>query len=165
MIPLGASSQPSGATPVAVQRLGSYGRASTTSSDGFPSIGDYHEAYSSGAVTPLDVIEVLLPLVQRDSATTRGHSTAFVQIQAAAVKKAAEDSTARWKAGKPLGVLDGVPVAIKDELDIVGYETSFGSKRTRSPEETSWCVLKLIEAGAIVLGKSSMHELGTGALT
>ena len=164
MIPAEPSAHPADATPVAEKSLESYGRALATSSDGFPSIGDYHQAYKSGAITPLEVVELLLSHVQRDSVKTKDHSTAFVQIQATASIAAAEASTARWKAGEPLGVLDGVPVAIKDEVDIIGYETTYGSKRISSPTETSWCVLKLMEAGAIVLGKASMHELGTGAL-
>lgn len=82
-----------------------------------------------------------------------------------AVRSAAEASTKRWKEGKTLGVLDGVPFAIKDEMDFEGYKRYCGTghdytegRETRS----SWCAQKVVEEGAIFMGKLSMHELGLG---
>lgn len=64
----------------------------------------------------------------------------------------------------PLSVLDGVPLAVKDEVDLAGYGKSLGSNQDfSSPNRgTSWCVKKWEEAGAIVIGKLNMHELGLG---
>ena len=61
-------------------------------------------------------------------------------------------------------MLDGIPVAIKDEVDLDGYEKSLGSSQdyTRPEGGTSWCVRKWEEAGAIIIGKLNMHELGLG---
>ena len=66
--------------------------------------------------------------------------------------------------GKALSVIDGVPVAIKDEVDLDGYEKSLGSKQdfTHSGGGTSWCVQKWEQAGAVIIGKLNMHELGLG---
>lgn len=77
---------------------------------------------------------------------------------------AAEASTTRYAAGKPLSPLDGVPVAIKDELDLDGYDKSLGSPLdfTRKDGGTSWCIQKWEDAGAIIVGKLNMHELGLG---
>ncbi|PVH96851.1 amidase signature enzyme [Periconia macrospinosa] len=137
-------------------------RAPTYDGSGpFPSIIDYHSAYSNATITPIDVVEALLPLVRRDLPDPTDHSAAFLQTRVGTVIAAAEASSARWKLGKPLGFLDGVPVAVKDELDIEGYEKKLGSSRVFRTEGTSWCVQALIDAGAIVIGKSSMHELGT----
>ncbi|KAI9688003.1 MAG: hypothetical protein M1820_010344 [Bogoriella megaspora] len=133
---------------------------SSTGSSHFPSVADYHAAYSSGALTPLDVAQELLPLIRRDVPERTEHATAFAQINAEAVLAAAKASTARWEAGHALGLLDGVPIAVKDELDVEGYERKLGSKSVFKTDGTSWCVAALMEAGAIVMGKSSMHELG-----
>lgn len=82
------------------------------------------------------------------------------------MRAAAAASTDRYKAGKPIGPLDGVPVAVKDEADVKGYNKTFGSSTdyTNARDETSWCVKKLEEAGAVLIGKTSMHEMGLGEL-
>ena len=74
---------------------------------------DYHAAYRSGKVTPVDVVEALLPLVRRDE-KSKGeagkHATAFLCIRAELVRKAAEESAERWRQGKPRSFVDGVVV-------------------------------------------------------
>ncbi|KAF1971684.1 glutamyl-tRNA amidotransferas-like protein subunit A [Bimuria novae-zelandiae CBS 107.79] len=129
----------------------------------FYTIADYHEAYKSGRLTPSDVVEALLPLIRRDAANRSPHSTAFIDTRVDLVTQAAEASTRRWKEGKPLGVLDGVPFGAKDDLDVKGYKRYNGTTKdyTEGEEvETSWCVTKVEEAGGIMVGKMSMHELG-----
>ncbi|KAL8824051.1 MAG: hypothetical protein Q9170_008267, partial [Blastenia crenularia] len=118
----------------------------------------YTKLYTSNKTTPSKVIEGLLSRIS----SSKLHSTAFLQIIPEKVVAAAEASTARYAAGKPLSPLDGVPVAIKDELDLDGYEKSLGSPLdfTRKEGGTSWCIRKCEEAGAIVIGKLNMHELG-----
>lgn len=148
-------------TPASLSRLESY-RSTNLSKERFTSIPDLHAAYSNGTLTPLKVVESLLPLIRRDVNEPTAHATAFVQVRFEQVREAAEASTFRWKAGKPLGLLDGVPITVKDDLDIEGYERKLGTKQQFKPRGTSWCVQTLVEAGAIVVGKATMHELGTG---
>lgn len=71
---------------------------------------DYHEAYRSGKLTPVDVVEALLPLVMRNADEKVGdkHSTAFLSVKAELVRKAAEESAGRWRSGKPRSLIDGV---------------------------------------------------------
>lgn len=128
----------------------------------FYSVKDYYEAFKSGKFTPTDVANALLPLIRRDVPNRSSHSTAFLSTRVDLVLKAAEESTARYAAGKPLGVLDGVPIAVKDEVDVKGYKNCFGTKKdfTKAFDETSWCVLKWEEQGAINVGKTNMHEIG-----
>jgi hypothetical protein len=131
----------------------------------FYTIADFHDAYKSGAVTPTDIAEALLPLIRRDVAQRGPHSTAFTESKVELVRQAAEASTTRWKAGKPLGILDGVPFAVKDDLDVTGYKRHCGTSRdyTEGKDvETSWCVRKVEEEGAVLIGKLNMHELGSG---
>lgn len=84
------------------------------------------------------------------------------------ITKAANESTLRYKEGRPLGPLDGIPVAIKDEYDVEGYPTTLGSAIVPTDEEhvktivDSWCIEKLKETGAIIMGKVNMVEFGMG---
>ena len=129
----------------------------------FWSVKDYHDAYSSGRLTPTDVVNALLPLIRRDVKDKTAHSTAFLSSNVPTILADAEASTARWKAGKPLGALDGIPIAVKDEVDVAGYCRTFASSReykTADHEDTAWCVKKWLEAGAILVGKTNMHEIG-----
>lgn len=125
---------------------------------------DYRALYESGELTPLTVVETLLPLVRRDAQPPGKHSTAFLESQIETIRAAAEASTERYKEGKPLGPLDGIPVAVKDEVNIEGYKQTLGSKLdfTVPGDATSWCVKQWEDAGAIIIGKTTMHELGLG---
>ncbi|KAL8709401.1 MAG: hypothetical protein Q9225_007454, partial [Loekoesia sp. 1 TL-2023] len=133
---------------------------SLSSSNHHHSSATYITLYTSHRTTPTKVIEGLLSRIS----SSKSHSTAFLQILPEKVLAVAEASTARYAAGKPLSPLDGVPVAIKDELDLDGYERSLGSPLdfTRKEGGTSWCIRKWEEAGAIIVGKLNMHELGLG---
>ena len=123
---------------------------------------DYHDAYKSGRLTPIEVVEALLPLIRRDIQPVGKHSIAFLDSKVDLVKKAAESSALRYKQGKPLSIIDGVPIAVKDELEIADYRRTTGSKLdlTNPVNETAWCVKMLEEGGAIVLGKNNQHEMG-----
>lgn len=132
------------------------------------SVNDYHEMYLSGVVTPLAVARAILPLIRRDTNPPGEHSIAWFDTKVSQVLAAAEASTKRYKEGRSLGPLDGVPTAVKDEYEIDGYRTCLGSRNDyttpAAPGQsiTSWCVKKLEDAGAVVLGKLSMHEFGLG---
>jgi Asp-tRNA(Asn)/Glu-tRNA(Gln) amidotransferase A subunit family amidase len=125
-------------------------------------IKDYHEAYKSGRLTPTQVVEALLPLIRRDVKARNSHSVAFLTTLVDKVQAAAAASTQRWADGKPLGLLDGIPLAVKDEVDLKDYPQTFGTQLTvkKASEATSWCVEKWEEAGAIIVGKTNMHEIG-----
>lgn len=139
-----------------------------TQTSGYYSVADYHKLYLTGVITPIAVAKALLPLIRRDVESPSRYSTAWFDTKVELVMSAARRSTRRYKEGKPLGPMDGVPTAMKDEYDIDGYQTCLGSRNdytshpTDGSSRTSWAVRKLEEAGAIVLGKLSMHEFGLG---
>lgn len=134
------------------------------------SIKDYHELYKSGRATPLDVAKALLPLTKpgNDNKTRYEDAWANNHGNDELVFEAARASTERWAAGKPLGILDGVPIGVKDDVNVKGYVNHNGMKyNADSPffkrqEKSAWCVQALQDAGAVVLGKNRMHELGSG---
>lgn len=126
-------------------------------------VADYNTAYKLGTLDPLAVAKAVLQILR----TSPAHKVAFVCSHETLVLAAAKASTARWKAGKPISVLDGIPVGVKDEVDLDQYQMHLGSKRefTRSKGGTAWCVRKWEEAGAVIVGKLNMHELGLGSRT
>ena len=89
---------------------------------------------------------------------------ALTAMNESGARTAADASTARWKSGKPLSPIDGMPVAIKDLFDFKpGWPTSWGGVRALKDHiATSWCTYaKRIEAaGAILLGKTNSPALG-----
>lgn len=133
------------------------------------SVADYRALYLSGELTPLAVVQSILPLIRRDTQPPGEHSVAWFDVKVNAVIKAAEASTLRYKENRSLGPLDGVPTAVKDEYDIEGYGTSLGSVNDYTGKVVNedgtidtWCVKMLADAGAVILGKLSMHEFGMG---
>lgn len=74
----------------------------------------------------------------------------------------ADASTERWRAGKTLGPLDGVPIAVKEELALRGLPTRGGTDLSDAPieKDDATCVARLRAAGAIVLGHTPMTEYG-----
>ena len=149
------------------------------------SVLDFHHAYLARLTTPSDVVATLVPLIRRDSndddcrssaeASLSRHAFAFLETNVDAVTAAAAASTRRYERGEQLGLMDGVPVAVKDEVDVDGCRLRFGTGigwdgRCLKKEgnegskgvKTSWCVKQWMEAGAIILGKTNMHELGIG---
>ncbi|KAL8910982.1 MAG: hypothetical protein Q9171_003793 [Xanthocarpia ochracea] len=144
--------------PIEESVMGDTGTDDLKASNRHYSAAYYTSAYRAGRLTPTQVITGLLEQIS----AKKHHSVAFLQIIPEKVLAAAEASTTRYKSGKPLSPLDGVPVAVKDEVDLDGYEMSLGSPVdfTRKDGGTSWCIKKWDDAGAIIIGKSNMHELG-----
>ncbi|CAD6566541.1 MAG: hypothetical protein ASARMPRED_009090 [Alectoria sarmentosa] len=93
-----------------IRALGSSYNPSLTSTNRHYSIKDYHSAYEAGTMTPTVVAEALLDLISKSPK----HKNAFLEMQKERVIAAAEASTQRYKAGKALGMFDGVPVGVKD---------------------------------------------------
>ena len=121
-------------------------------------------AYSTAAVTPLEAITAALERIARFNPVFN----AFVRVLGDTALKQARASTARWAAGKPAGLLDGVPVAIKDLLLTKGVPTLRGSLAVDADQ--AWdadapCVARLREQGAIIVGKTATAEFGWKGVT
>lgn len=131
---------------------------------------DYHTMYLSGKLTPTDVARSLLPLIRKKDhpagAAPGPHQIAFFETREDLVLRAAEASTLRYRNQRPLGPLDGVPTAVKDEYDMDGYRSCLGSVNDYTSNQhedgsiTAWSVRKLQEAGCVVLGTLHMVEFG-----
>jgi Asp-tRNA(Asn)/Glu-tRNA(Gln) amidotransferase A subunit family amidase len=85
---------------------------------------------------------------------------AFVTLNKDGATKAADASTARWRAGRPLSPIDGMPIAIKDIIETADMPTGQGSPlwEGQQSRRDSASVHALREAGAIIIGKTTTTE-------
>ncbi|KAK2384917.1 fatty acid amide hydrolase [Trifolium repens] len=127
-------------------------------------IMDYFNAYSSGIITPNMVAERFIAAVD-ESSKPRLQMGFFINYNVEDILKQASESTIRYQKGEPISVLDGVPVAIKDEIDCLPYPTTGGTKwlhKQRPCTDDASCITRLRSCGAMLVGKTNMHELGAG---
>ncbi|GAA2166890.1 amidase [Actinomadura napierensis] len=90
---------------------------------------------------------------------------AFVIVDAEGAAAAARTADEELAAGRDRGPLHGVPVAIKDIIDVAGLPTGMGSDHFAGhiPERDAACVESLRAAGAVIVGKTTTHEFAYGA--
>jgi len=121
------------------------------------------DALASGQVSPEALLEASLERIRALDA--RLH--AFLRLTEVEARSAAKASAQRRKSKKPLGPLDGVPVALKDIFCMEGVETCCGSKILRGyvPPYDATVVRKLKQAGAVIVGKLNMDEFAMGSST
>lgn len=125
---------------------------------------EYSRAYSSGKITPRMVAERFIAAVH-ESSNPPLQMSFFINYNAEDILKQATESTLRYERGQPISVLDGIPIAIKDEIDCFPYPTTGGTKwlhKVRPCTDDACCVKRLRLCGAILVGKTNMHELGAG---
>jgi amidase len=123
------------------------------------SAADTARLVAEGDVTAREVADAAL---ERIAATDPGLN-AFSVVLADAARA---EATARDEQQGPRGPLHGVPVAIKEELDVAGCVTTFGGEANTTPvSEDGEVVRRLRAAGAVVVGKTTMPEFGAWPYT
>ena len=124
-------------------------------------IEELHRRYRAGELTPSQVVEDALARAER-TADLR----AYLYLDAEGARDAARRADAEVARGE-VGPLTGIPVAIKDLIDVAGMPTTHGSAalETRHPEHDSRVVARLRAAGAIITGKTNTSEFGQSATT
>jgi aspartyl-tRNA(Asn)/glutamyl-tRNA(Gln) amidotransferase subunit A len=116
-------------------------------------------AYRARTLSPVAVAEAVLARI----AARDGALNAFCHLDADGVLAAARASEARWAHGAPRGLLDGVPVSVKDVLLARGWPTRHGSLTVEADQpwtDDAPAVARLREHGALVLGKTTTPEFG-----
>ncbi|MPS30651.1 MAG: amidase [Alcaligenaceae bacterium] len=120
---------------------------------------ELHEAYRARALSPLDLATALMDAVANDARDLN----AFCVLDRDAALRDAEASARRWRGGAPIGPLDGVPVSIKDLVDVAGWPTRRGSNMTAGAPPAAAdapSVALLRQGGAVLFGKTTTTEFG-----
>lgn len=120
--------------------------------------------YSSGELSPVETTKAALERIAEADETLN----AYCLVDAAAAREQARESAERWAQGNPHGLVDGVPISIKDVFLTAGWPTLRGSRRVdpNGPwTEDAPVTARLREHGAVLLGKTTTPELGWKAVT
>ncbi|MGB9042721.1 MAG: amidase family protein, partial [Pseudolabrys sp.] len=112
--------------------------------------------FASGVDTPRAYLERCLDALD----SWEPKIGAFVHTNIDGARATADASTARWRDGKPLSAIDGMPIGVKDIIETVDMATEMGSPLFagwRSGRDSA-AVAALREAGAVILGKTVTTE-------
>jgi len=125
---------------------------------------DLVAAYRAGKLSPVEVTQALLKRI----AAINPKVNAYNLVDEDSALRDAKASEVRWKAGKPLGPIDGVPASIKDIILTKGWPTLRGSKTVDPKQdwnEDAPVTARLREAGCVILGKTTSPEFGWKGVT
>ena len=125
-----------------------------------PTIADIHALYASGQAKPRELVTEFLARIEQDN--PRLNALLTVNREAALAQATALDMTIQDDLqSKPLA---GIPVALKDNLCTEGMRTTCASKilGDYTPPYTATAVQKLLDAGAIIIGKTNLDEFAMG---
>lgn len=127
------------------------------------SIDELNQRYAAGDASPIDLLEAQLARIDAHN----GLINAFTLVTRDSARDAARASAARWRAGRPLGPLDGITYTAKDNYQVKGLPFRRGSLATDdAPAAASspW-IERMQAAGAVLIGLTTMPEFGAGAVT
>jgi aspartyl-tRNA(Asn)/glutamyl-tRNA(Gln) amidotransferase subunit A len=135
-------------------------RVETMNDVAFRSACELSASYRNGSLSPIDVVRTLIRRIDKFD----GALNTLISFDAAAAMAAARKCHDELKDGIDHGPLHGIPIAIKDVIDVAGVRTSAASAVTANhvAESDSGVVVRLRAAGAIVFGKTNTHEFACG---
>lgn len=119
--------------------------------------------YRNRSLSPVEVVTAMLARIER----LNPELAAYYELHPDWSLEQARASEQRWRTGAPLGRLDGVPVSIKDHLEVRGWKNARGHATDKlAPQEIdSPVAARLREAGAVMMGKTTMPELSVIPVT
>lgn len=121
----------------------------------YPPLSQLHAELRSGTRTSLALTEQCLARI----AEVDGRLRAVLAVDRSACAQA-EAADERFRTGRQLSLLDGIPVLLKDNIDTAGLTTTCGSRLLAGtpPPQDAVLVSRLRDAGAVILGKTNMTE-------
>jgi len=122
------------------------------------SAGELIRRYRRHELSPVEVVRDALTRIDRFNPVVN----AFILVDREGALAAAAASEARWKQGAPLGLLDGVPATVKDNMWAKGWPSRRGSRTSDEAPiaADAPAVARLREQGAVILGKTTLPEFG-----
>ena len=128
-----------------------------------PSAHELAAAIAAGEVSPVDAVSRALAR----AADVQPALNCFTAIWHDEAMRAADEAAAAVARGDALGVLHGVPVAVKDTTPVAGRRTTFGSYAFEHwiPERDAYVVTALRRAGAIIIGQTTSPEFAHTLVT
>ena len=122
------------------------------------SITEIAPAVAARAVSPVDLVRTCLARIE-----ARRSLNAFITVRERDAMDEARRAEADIAAGHYRGPLHGIPISIKDLIDVAGTPTTSGSAvPANHPKSDAPLVRRLKEAGAIIVGKTNLHEFAFG---
>lgn len=120
--------------------------------------------YRSRDASPVEVLEAVIRRIERQNGTLN----AFAHLDLEQARVVARESERRWRAGQPQGLLDGLPISVKDLGLVRGMPTLRGSLSI-DPQgpwlEDAPSVARAREHGAVLIGKTAVPEFGCKGTT
>ncbi|XP_063297376.1 glutamyl-tRNA(Gln) amidotransferase subunit A, mitochondrial isoform X2 [Pelobates fuscus] len=114
-----------------------------------------------GQVSATELCQKCLSFIKESS-----FLNAYITVTEEVALKQAAEADKRFSRGQPLGLLDGIPVAVKDNFSTCGIETTCASRMLKGyiPPYNATVVQKLFDQGAVLMGKTNLDEFAMGAL-
>jgi aspartyl-tRNA(Asn)/glutamyl-tRNA(Gln) amidotransferase subunit A len=135
----------------------------------FATIAEIAHLFRTGKLSPVELTELMLARIDRSSTKLNAYITVTDKLARTQAKRAEAELSVRGKrkTRTDRGLLHGIPLSLKDNICTEGVRTTAGSKILRDyfPERDALVVTRLKQAGAVLLGKTNMHEFAYGVTT
>lgn len=128
-----------------------------------PSIEQINQSYNNSNIKVKKVVEDILATIQAKDTEINS----YVEVFNAEALSQAEKLDAKLARGEKLGLLEGIPISVKDAILVEGHKATASSRMLENYTATydATVITKLKEAGAILLGKTNLDEFAMGAST
>src|SRR5262249_1881491 len=129
----------------------------------FLPVAELLSRYRRKDLSPVEMVDAVLEQVDR----ANGVVNAYCCVDREGARRSARDAEARWLAGAPRGLMDGVPVGVKDNILVAGMPARFGSRLTSDAPSThdAPAVARPRAPSPVPLGKTPMPRVGGKTLT
>ena len=135
----------------------------------FASVEEIGRLFRKRKLSPVELTKLLLARIERLNSKLNAYITVTAELALAQAKKAESELFAPCgrKGHHDRGPLHGIPISLKDNICTKDIRTTAGSRILKDfvPRHDAEAVVLLIEAGAVILGKTNMHEFAYGVTT
>jgi aspartyl-tRNA(Asn)/glutamyl-tRNA(Gln) amidotransferase subunit A len=132
----------------------------------FATIAEIARLFRTGKLSPVELTELMLTRIERANPKLNAYIAVTDELARTQAKSAEVELGVRGKrkTRTDRGLLQGIPLSLKDNICTEGIRTTAGSKILRDyfPERDARIVTRLKQAGAVLLGKTNMHEFAYG---